>query len=80
MVAHDGGTLEPFAASSQADSRPVAVQHPTPEESLAEGKAARQRVPRESHAEWQPAVNRPDPLLLLEEQGKTRVSELLPIR
>ena len=43
------------------------------------GKEARKQVPRESHAEFAPEV-RLDPIDLLEEQAKTRVPELVPIR
>ena len=30
------------------------------------GKAARERAPRSSHGEWEPAVDRPDPVEVLE--------------
>jgi uncharacterized protein (DUF2252 family) len=56
-----------------------AVAHATPEERKARGKAARNEVPRERHAEFAPDV-RLDPVDLLEEQAKTRVPELVPIR
>jgi uncharacterized protein (DUF2252 family) len=46
----------------------------------ARGKTARRAVPRESHAVFDPPSDRPDPIALLEEQGKTRVPELVPIR
>src|SRR5450631_1964702 len=44
------------------------------------GKALRAVSPRSSHAAWAPAVDRPDPVDLLEEQASTRVPELVPIR
>jgi uncharacterized protein (DUF2252 family) len=44
------------------------------------GRAARRAAPRSSHAEWEPAPNRPDPVATLEAQAVTRVQELLPIR
>src|SRR5664280_675300 len=44
------------------------------------GKALRAVSPRSSHATWAPAVDRPDPVALLEEQASTRVPELVPIR
>jgi uncharacterized protein (DUF2252 family) len=44
------------------------------------GHALRDDVPRASHGEWQPAADRPDPVALLVEQGRTRVPDLLPIR
>jgi uncharacterized protein (DUF2252 family) len=52
----------------------------TPAERNARGKTARAAVPRESHAEFDPPSDRPDPLSLLEEQAKARVPELVPIR
>jgi uncharacterized protein (DUF2252 family) len=44
------------------------------------GRAARRRVPRSSHAAWNPPPDRADPVALLEEQATTRVPELVPIR
>src|SRR5579872_7159861 len=46
----------------------------------ARGKTARRAVPRESHAVFDPPSDRPDPIALLEEQAKSRVPELVPIR
>ena len=37
-------------------------------------------MPRASHGDWEPALHRPDPVELLEEQAQTRVPELVPIR
>ena len=56
------------------------VEHLTPAERVARGKAVRGEVPRASHAEWQPAPNRRDPVDILEDQAQTRVPELVPIR
>ncbi|MGL6278240.1 MAG: DUF2252 domain-containing protein [Gaiella sp.] len=56
------------------------VHHFTPAERAARGKAARAEVPRSSHAGWEPPSLRHDPVALLEEQARTRVPELLPIR
>ena len=52
----------------------------TPADRVARGKAARAAVPRDSHATFQPAVDRPDPVSLLERQAASRVPDLLPIR
>jgi len=52
----------------------------TPAERAARGKEARAEVPRDSHAAFDPPPERPDPIGLLEEQGKTRVPELVPVR
>ena len=46
----------------------------------AAGKALRNRVPRSGHAEWTPAADRPDPLSLLEEQNRSRLAHLVPLR
>jgi uncharacterized protein (DUF2252 family) len=48
--------------------------------SSSDGRAARSTAPRSSHAEWEPAADRPDPIETLEAQAATRVQELLPIR
>lgn len=50
------------------------------EESVKQGKELRTSVPRESHAAWTPAADRPDPVELLRSQGETRVQALLPLR
>ena len=52
----------------------------TPAERVARGKAARAEVPRESHAVFDPSSDRLDPIGLLEQQAKTRVPELVPVR
>jgi len=52
----------------------------TAAERTARGKAARAAVPRESHAVFDPPSDRPDPISLLEQQGKSRVPELVPVR
>jgi hypothetical protein len=66
--------------SNERSSKPKAVQHFTPDERATMGRAARTQVPRSSHAGWQPGPNRRDPVDLLEEQGRARLAELVPIR
>ena len=56
------------------------VEHPSVAERLARGKAARTEVPRSAHAECEPSPSRANPVDLLEEQAKTRVADLVPIR
>ena len=68
------------AAPGNPSPKVAKVEHFTPDERAARGKAARAEVPRSSHAEWEPPPHRPDPVLLLEEQAETRVPELVPIR
>jgi uncharacterized protein (DUF2252 family) len=56
------------------------LEHLTPAEHAERGKVARAEVPRESHAVFDPGPDRADPIGLLEEQAKSRVPELVPIR
>ena len=65
---------------TEESSAPSPVAHLSPVERAARGKAARSEVPRASHAEWEPSSARPDPIGLLEQQARTRVPELVPIR
>lgn len=51
-----------------------------PDERAARGKSCRSKAPRSSHATWEPAADRPDPVALLEEQAAGRLAELVPIR
>ena len=55
-------------------------QRLTVEDRVARGRAARRDAPRSGHGRWQPAPDRPDPVALLEQQARTRVPELVPIR
>jgi uncharacterized protein (DUF2252 family) len=66
--------------TAAARTPPPAVEHPTTAERAARGKAARKEVPRSSHAAFEPARDRPDPITLLERQARTRVPGLVPIR
>jgi uncharacterized protein (DUF2252 family) len=65
------------AVRYQLDS---AVGRLTPGQRAARGKAARAEVPRDSHAVFDPPAARPDPLGLLEQQAKSRLPELVPVR
>jgi uncharacterized protein (DUF2252 family) len=49
-------------------------------EHAAAGKAAREKTSRASHGDWEPAARRQDPVKVLEDQAKSRVQELVPIR
>ena len=61
--------------------QPAAAPAPTDFAARAEwGHSARRRVPRSTHAAWNPPADRTDPVALLEEQATTRVPELVPIR
>ena len=52
----------------------------TPDEWRARGRARRERVGLAEHARWDPPRKRPDPITILEDQAKTRVPDLVPIR
>lgn len=56
------------------------IPHLSAEEHVARGKAERAEIPRGAHATWEVLPQRADPIALLEEQAKTRVPELVPIR
>jgi uncharacterized protein (DUF2252 family) len=56
-------------------SKPKTIQ-----ERFAEGKALRDKFPRKDQGDYKPDPNRVDPISILEEQGKTRLIELVPIR
>ena len=44
------------------------------------GRNLRKSVPRSSHGDWAPSVDRPDPVDLIESQNADRVGWLVPIR
>src|SRR3984885_2604807 len=69
------GTVEAKASDVGEGARRLSVA-----ERVTRGKAARNDVPRSSHAAFEPSSSRPDPLELLERQASTRVPELVPIR
>ncbi len=52
----------------------------TPAERAAYGRQVRASVPRSRHGEWQPTVDRTDPLEILALQATTRLPDLVPIR
>ena len=62
-----------------------AVEAPSPsrldaQERAARGRAARRRSPRSGLAAFEAAADRPDPVSVLEQENRTRVPDLLPIR
>ena len=66
-------------SSNRSESSRVGAR-PSAAEREAAGKAARSRVPRSRHGEWEPPADRRDPVAVLEDQAKIRVRELVPIR
>ena len=55
-------------------------EHHTIKERIAAGKALRKKFPRSLLGEYEPAINRVDPVSILEDQAKTRIPELVPVR
>ena len=56
------------------------VEPPTVDERRARGKEASNEIPLSSHAGWNAASDRPDPIALLEQQDETREPDLVPVR
>lgn len=56
------------------------VTHLSRAERVEIGRQARSHVPRSGHADLDMGSDRPDPIDLLEEQARSRVPELVPIR
>jgi len=50
------------------------------EERIIAGKKLRDKFPRIKQGKYKPAANRLDPVLILEEQAKTRLPDLVPVR
>jgi len=67
-------------AVKEAAPRIRRIHHPSLDERLDQGRTARDRTPVSSHAGWNPAADRPDPVGLLEEQDRTREPDLVPVR
>ncbi len=56
------------------------VQGQTYDERRRAGRAQRPEVPRSSHASWSSPAGRADPIALLEENNRTRLPDLVPVR
>ena len=54
--------------------------HVSVDDRRARGKEAAKRTPASSHAEWEPAADRPDPVELLVAQDAAREPDLVPVR
>ena len=68
-----------WAIEPPADNAWTARPWVQPRERAAAGKAARKRVPRVSHAAFEPRPGR-DPIAILAEQESDRLPELVPLR
>jgi len=54
-----GASAQPASNEQTPTATTGMAPHPTVQERAARGKAARDRAPRESHAAWKPAADRP---------------------
>ncbi|WP_220700779.1 DUF2252 domain-containing protein [Paraburkholderia sp. BL23I1N1] len=74
--------MEPLEGAGQAESgSPTVVsQHLSRAERRAIGKALRKKIPREFHATWNAPSDRPDPVDLVQESNKGRLTDLIPLR
>jgi uncharacterized protein (DUF2252 family) len=72
-------TRHPRQSRSAGIAR-LSVENLDPASRAARGRAARDAVPRESHAAVEFPATRPDPVSLLERQATSRLPELVPIR
>jgi uncharacterized protein (DUF2252 family) len=70
----------PMSPIAVGKVRSRARDHPSVAQRHERGRAARQRVSRQSLAGWDPAADRADPVSILETQGEARVPELVPLR
>ncbi|MEX5635218.1 DUF2252 domain-containing protein [Parafrankia sp. FMc2] len=64
----------------RAAGRALGTAAPTPAERAARGKDARGRAPRGSHAQYDRARYRADPIDVIEGQSRSRLPELVPLR
>ncbi len=69
-----------LAVASGPSARLARAEYVPPDERATRGRSCRAEIPRSSHADWEPATDRPDPIALLEEQAADRLPELVPIR
>ena len=78
------GKLKKSSKNAEAQpatkTSPAFGSHPSRSERYAMGKSLREKCPRSSHAVWQPAADRPDPVSLVLQADEGRLSELLPLR
>lgn len=77
---HGQNGEERLAAAGAIVVKCPAVSLPSLGELYKQGKKLRDKCPRQSHATWKLPAGRPDPVALLEESSKGRLSQLIPIR
>ena len=68
------------ATQPSAETIATFRSHASRKELYAMGKSLREKCPRTSHAAWQPAADRPEPVSLVLKADEGRLPELLPLR
>jgi len=79
-TARQAGATRTRGVSRRRDPHPSWAPDLSVANRVQRGKDARAKVPRASHAAFEPPRTRADPVDLLEQQATTRVPELVPIR
>src|SRR4051812_6987499 len=81
-AANAGSPVRIHVVKKSETSRSLDLRHPNQPwtQRRAQGKALRSSVPREAHAGWKPAKNRPSPLDLLDRSNAGRLKDLVPLR
>ena len=65
---------------TQKDSSDLTIERASVEQRIARGKSLRNKFPIARQGDYKPAPDRADPVSILEEQGKSRLPDLVPIR
>ena len=55
------------------------LSRPSLAEQYAIGKSLREKCPRQSHADWKPPNDRPEPVALVKASDKGRIAQLVPV-
>ena len=72
-------TTKPGAHENDASNQ-ASLPRPSLAELRAVGRRLRDKCPRQSHADWKPPTNRPDPVALVKQSDKGRIPKLVPVR
>jgi len=67
-------------AETQTGALPKQTHIQPLKQRIEQGRALRERLPRDRHATWKMPASRRDPVDILIEQGRARMSDLLPLR
>ena len=77
---NDIQTVQPKPHRTEPEKSYFESEFASPGDRRAAGKALRDKVPRESHAEWKAGRDRDDPIDILTASNEGRLPDLVPIR